>query len=128
MDTPKLTKLELQIMETLWTKGECSIREVLEAFPGDRKPGYGTVQTTMYRMEAKRIVRRVRKVANFHIFAPVISRDAAQRTLINELIALFGGRSQLVMMHLVKTGNLRLEDVREAQKELEKLAGKDSGE
>jgi len=125
MAGPKLSKLELQIMGTLWTKGECSIRDVLEAFPGKKRPGYGTVQTTMYRMEVKKIVRRVKKVANFHIFAPMVSRDEVHSRLIDELLALFGGRSQLVMMHLVKSGNLRLEDVREVERELQRLADKE---
>jgi BlaI family transcriptional regulator, penicillinase repressor len=125
---PKLSKLELQIMEILWARGECSIREVLEAFPEKKRPGYVTVQTTIYRLEVKKVVRRVRKVANFHIFEAVVSRDAAQRRLIDELLALFGGRTQLVMMHLVKSGQLKLEDVREAERELKELERKDGCE
>ena len=111
MSGPKLSKLELQIMETLWTRGEVSIREIQESFPEKSRPSYGTIQITIYRMEEKKIVRRTRKVGNFHLFEPLISRDAAQLRLIDELVAMFGGRSQLVMMHLVRSGKLRLEDV-----------------
>lgn len=113
---PKLSKLEFQIMETLWEKNECSIREIQEAFPVKRRPAYTTIQTTVYRMEAKKIVNRVRKVGNFHVFAPAVSRAAAQRRLIDDVLALFGGRSQPVMAHLIETGKLSLEDVKEAEK------------
>jgi BlaI family penicillinase repressor len=123
--TPKLSKLELQIMQKLWDRGESSIREIQEAFPEKGRPGYTTIQMTMYRMELKKIVRRVRKVGNFHVFEALISRDAAQQKLVDELLALFGGRTQLVMTHLVRSGKLKLEDVREAEKELRKLDGKD---
>jgi BlaI family transcriptional regulator, penicillinase repressor len=122
---PKLSKLELQIMEILWTRCEASIREIQESFPQKSRPSYGTIQITIYRMEEKKSVHRTRKVGNFHIFAPLISRDAAQRRLIDELVALLGGRSQLVMMHLVRSGKLKLEDVNEAERELKRLERKD---
>lgn len=112
-------------METLWTRSESSIREIQEAFPEKNRPGYTTIQTTIYRMEIKKVVRRVRKVGNFHIFEPLVSREAVQLRLIDELLAMFGGRSQLVVMHLVKSGKLRLEDVKEVERELKKLQGKD---
>jgi predicted transcriptional regulator len=121
----KLSKLELQIMETLWTRGESSIREIQQGFPEEGRPTYGTIQTTIYRMEEKKIVRRVGKVGNFHIFQPLVSRDAAQLRLLDELLAMFGGRSQLVVMHLVKSGKLKLEDVKEAEREIKKMAGED---
>ncbi len=121
MPGPRLTKLELQIMETLWTSGESSIREVQEAFPEKARPAYTTIQTTIYRMEAKGVVRRVKKVGNFHIFAATVSRDAAQRRLVDDLLALFGGRTQPVMAHLIDSGKLTLEDVKEAEKVLRKL-------
>lgn len=122
MSAPKLSRLEYQIMEVLWSGGECSIRDILDALPEKRKPAYTTVQTTVYRMEAKAVVRRVKKVGNFHIFAATISRDAAQRRLVDELLAIFGGRSQPVMAHLIDTGKLTLEDVKEAERTLRKAA------
>ena len=125
MAAPKLSKLELQIMDKLWAQGEASIRELQEAFPSKGRPSYTTIQMTMYRMELKKVVRRVRKVGNFHVFEALVSRDAAQQRLVDELLALFGGRSQLVMTHLVKSGKLKLEDVKEAEKELRKLEGKE---
>jgi BlaI family transcriptional regulator, penicillinase repressor len=112
-------------MEALWTRGESSIREIQEAFPAKKRPAYTTIQTTIYRMEAKKIVRRVRKVGNFHIFAASVSRTAAQSRLIDDLLALFGGRTQPVMAHLVESGKLTLEDVKEAEKALRKLERKD---
>ena len=121
MPGPKLTKLELQIMETLWTSGESSIREVQEAFPEKGRPAYTTIQTTVYRLEAKGVVRRVKKVGNFHIFAATVTRDAAQRRLVDDLLALFGGRTQPVMAHLIESGKLTLEDVKAAEKELKRL-------
>ncbi len=125
MSGAKLTRLELRIMETLWTRGESSIREVQESFPEKGRPAYTTIQTTMYRMEAKKVLRRVRKVGNFHMFEATISRDAAQGRLIDDLLALFGGRSQPVMAHLIESGKLTLEDVKEAEKILRKLERKD---
>ena len=125
MPGPKLTKLELRIMETLWTRGESSIREIQEAFPEKGRPAYTTIQTTMYRMEAKNILRRVKKVGNFHVFEATISRNAAQRRLVDDLLALFGGRTQPVMAHLIESGKLTLEDVKEAEKTLRKLERKD---
>jgi BlaI family penicillinase repressor len=122
---PKLSKLEFEIMEALWTRGEASIREIQEAFPAKNRPAYTTIQTTIYRMEVKNIVRRVRKVGNFHIFAASVSRSAAQSRLIDDLLALFGGRTQPVMAHLVESGKLTLEDVKEAEKALRKLERKD---
>ncbi len=121
----KLSKLEFEIMEALWTLGESSIREIQEAFPAKGRPAYTTIQTTIYRLEAKDVVRRVRKVGNFHIFAAAVSRSAAQRRLIDDLLALFGGRTQPVMAHLIESGKLTLEDVREAEKALRKLDRKD---
>jgi predicted transcriptional regulator len=122
MSEPKLTKLELQIMEALWTRGEASIREIQEAFPEKKRPAYTTIQTTVYRLEGKKALCRVKKVGNFHIFKAAISRDAAQRRLIDDLLALFGGRAQPVMARLVESGKLTLEDVKEAEKTLRKLA------
>src|ERR1700722_18668382 len=112
-------------MEALWTQGELSIREIQEAFPAKRRPAYTTIQTTVYRLEAKAVVRRVREVGNFHILAAAVSRNAAQRRLIDDLLALFGGRSQPVMAHLIESGKLTMEDVKEAEKALRKLERKD---
>jgi BlaI family transcriptional regulator, penicillinase repressor len=123
--TPKLSKLEFQVMEALWAKGDASIREILDALPVKRKPAYTTIQTTVYRMEAKGVVKRARKVGNFHVFAAAISRDAAQRRMIDELLALLGGRPQPVMVHLVETGKLTLDDVKDAEKLLRELSGKE---
>lgn len=125
MAEPKLTKLELQIMEALWTRGEASIREIQETFPSKNRPAYTTIQTTVYRLEGKKALRRLKKVGNFHIFEAAISRDAAQRRLIDDLLALFGGRTQPVMAHLIESGKLTLEDVKEAGKILRKLERKD---
>jgi len=125
MAGPRLAKLELQIMETLWTRGYASIREIQESFPEKDRPAYTTVQTTVYRLEAKKAVRRVKKVGNFHIFEPAVSRTAAQRRLIDDLLALFGGRTQPVMAHLIESGRLTLADVKEAEKTLRKLQRKD---
>ena len=124
MGEPKLTKLELKIMETLWTRGQVSIREIQEAFPEKNRPAYTTIQTTVYRLETKQAVRRVKKVGNFHIFEATISRDSAQRKLIDDLLALFGGRTQPVMAHLIESGKLTLADVKEAEKTLRKLEKK----
>src|SRR6185437_9245993 len=112
------------IMEVLWSRGESSIREIQKTFPHRRMPAYTTIQTTVYRMEAKELLRRVRKVGNFHVFAAVISREAAQRRLIDDLLGFFGGRSQPVMAHLIEAGKLSLEDVKEAEKTLQKMAKK----
>jgi predicted transcriptional regulator len=121
MADPKLSRLELRIMEVLWTRQQASIREIQESFPEKKRPAYTTVQTTVYRLESKKAVRRVKKVGNFHIFEAAITRDAAQRRLIDDLLALFGGRPQPVMARLIESGRLTLQDVREAEKTIRKL-------
>jgi BlaI family transcriptional regulator, penicillinase repressor len=122
---PKLTKLELRIMEALWTAGASSVREIQEALPAKNRPAYTTVQTMVYRLEGKGAVRRVKKIGNAHVFEAAISRDSAQRRLIDELLSFFGGRTQPVMAHLIESGRLSLEDVKEAEKTLKKLSRKD---
>jgi BlaI family penicillinase repressor len=128
MTLPKLTKLELQIMETLWSLGASSIREIQEAFSERDRPAYTTVQTTVYRMERKKILRRAKKISNAHIFEAVISRHAAQGRLIDDLLGLFGGRTQPVMAHLIESGKFTMDDVREAEKALRRLAKKEKPE
>jgi BlaI family penicillinase repressor len=126
MATARFTKLELQIMQALWDHGTISIREIQEAFPEHDRPSYTTVQTTVYQLEGKNAVRRVKKISNAHIFEAVVSRNAAQRRLIDDLMGLFGGRTQPVMSHLIETGRLTLDDVKEAEKELRKFNRKET--
>ena len=125
MALPKLTKIELRIMDALWTAGASSVREIQEALPAKNRPAYTTVQTMVYRLEAKGAVRRVKKIGNAHVFEAAISRDSAQRRLIDELLSFFGGRTQPVMAHLIESGRLTLEDVKEAEKTLKQLSRKD---
>ena len=125
MAEPKLSRLELQVMEALWTRQQASIREIQESFPEKDRPAYTTVQTIVYRLEGKKAVRRVKKVGNFHIFEAAITRDAAQRRLIDDLLTLFGGRIQPVMSRLIESGKLTLRDIREAEKTLRKLERKE---
>lgn len=121
MSQPRLTKLELQIMGTFWTNGICSIREVQDAFPENGRPAYTTIQTTVYRLEAKKALRRVKKVGNFHVFEAILSRSEAEGRLIDELLGLLGGSTQPVVAHLVQSGRLTVKDVRDAAKMLEEL-------
>jgi predicted transcriptional regulator len=119
MAQPKLSKLELRIMEILWSRGACSIREIQEAFPESRRPAYTTVQTTVYRLlEGKKAVKIVKKISNANIFEAVISRDDAGRKLIDEVLAWFGGQPKPVMAHLVETGQITLADIQEAEQAL----------
>ena len=121
----KLTKLELQVLEALWQKGACSVREIQEAFPAPKRPAYTTIQTTVYRLERKKALRCVKRISNANIFEAAISRHDAQRRLIDDLLALFGaGRGKLVMAHLVEAGELTMEDVKEAEKALRRPATK----
>jgi predicted transcriptional regulator len=128
MILPKLSKLELQIMEALWDLGAASIREIQEAFPESARPAYTTIQTTVYRLEGKKAVRRVKKISNAHIFEAVVSRHSAQRRLIDDLLSLFGGRTQPVMAHLIESGKLTMDDVKEAAQAIRKLAKKGGSE
>src|SRR5260370_36234268 len=118
MKLTKLTKLELQIMEALWTHGPCAIREIQEAFPKRTRPAYSTIQTTVYRLEGKKALRRVKKIGNAHIFEASISRGEAQGRLIDDLLSLLSGRLQPVMAHLIESRKLTLNDVRDAEKAL----------
>jgi predicted transcriptional regulator len=125
MAQPRLSKLEIQIMETLWNRGGCSIREIQEAFPEKRRPAYTTVQTMVYRLEIKKAVRRAKKISNAHIFEAVITRSSVHRRLIDELLSVFGGRLQPVMAHLIESGQLTLEDIKEAETVLRRHAKKE---
>jgi BlaI family penicillinase repressor len=115
MRPPKLTRLELQILEILWARGNASIREVQEAFPAPR-PAYTTIQTTVYRLEVKKAVRRTRKISNAHIFEPIVARDVARHRMLDEILSLFGGSAQPMMAQLVDAGKLTLEDIKEVEK------------
>ncbi len=126
MATPNLTRLELKIMDALWNRGAASVRDIQETFPEKKRPAYTTVQTLLIRLEAKKAVRRVRKIGNAYIFEAAISRDATERRLIDELLGLFGGRTQPVMSHLIESGKLTLGDIRDAEKHLQELAREES--
>jgi len=118
MPRPRLTRLELQILDVLWTRGNASIREIQEAFPEPR-PAYTTIQTTVYRLETKQAVRRVRKISNAHIFEPIVARDVARLRLLDEVLSFFGGRAQPMMAQLVEAGRLTRADLRELEKAIE---------
>ena len=121
MAQPKLTRLELRIMEALWAQGKASIREIQEAFPEPR-PAYTTIQTTVYRLEAKKALRQVKKIGTAFIYEAAIPRDAARRRLIDDFLAVFGGEAQPIMAHLIEAGKFTLEDVREAEKHLREIS------
>jgi BlaI family penicillinase repressor len=125
MALPRLTKLELRVMEALWSRGASSVREIQEAFPEKDRPAYTTVQTMVYRLEGKKAIRRLKKIGNAHIFEAAISRNAAQRRLIDDLLSFFGGSPQPVVAHLVETGKLTLDDVQEAEQLIRKLSKKE---
>jgi BlaI family penicillinase repressor len=126
VSTPKLTPLEMRIMEVLWASGRCSVREIQEAFPEAGRPAYTTVQTMVYRLERKKAVRRAKKISNAHIFEATLTREAARGRFIDELLGMFGWRMQPLMAHLIESGNLTLEDVKEAEEALRKLAKKEA--
>jgi BlaI family penicillinase repressor len=125
---PKLTRLELRIMETLWSKGASSIRELQEAFPAAERPAYTTVQTVVYRLEFKKAIRRASKVSNAHIFEAVVTRSSALHRMIDDLVSLFGGKPLQIVSHLIESGKLTPEDVREAQKALRNLSKKEKNQ
>lgn len=116
----KLTKLELQVLDALWKHEKASIREILESFPEPR-PAYTTIQTTVYRLEAKKAVQRVRKISNAHIFQPIVPREIARRRLLDEILSFFGGRAQLMMAQLVEAGKLTREDIRELESDIQRM-------
>ena len=123
MKLPRLTRLELQILDTLWARGNASIREIQEAFP-DPKPAYTTVQTTVYRLEAKGALRRTRKISNAHIFEPIVARDIARVRLLDEILGFFGGRALPMMTQFVEAGKLTMDDIRALEKALKKRGRK----
>jgi predicted transcriptional regulator len=122
MALQKLARLELRIMEALWNQGRLSVREILETFPEKERPAYSTIQTTVYRLEEKGAVRRLRKIGNAHIFDAVISREDAGGRLVDDLLCLFGGNPRFVMAHMVEAGKLTMTDIREAEKLLRELS------
>jgi BlaI family penicillinase repressor len=127
MPQPKLSKLELQILEALWSHGKASIREIQEAFPEPR-PAYTTIQTTVYRLEGKKALRRVRKISNADIFEPLVARDVTRHKLLDEILSFFGGKAQPMMAQLAEAGKLTLDDVRELEKTIKKLDSQQNAE
>ena len=122
MPSAALTKFELKIMQALWDGGARSVREIQESFSEKKRPAYTTVQTIVYRLEAKGALRRVKKISNAHIFEATLTREEAQRHFVDDLLGMFGGKSQPVMAHLISAGKLTLEDIKEAEKLLQALA------
>lgn len=120
--TPRVSKLDLKVMDILWTRGTSSAREIQESFPERDRPAYRTVQTTVYRLETEKAVRRVRKIRNAHLFEATVSRAVAQRRLVDDLVGLFGRRTQHVIAHLIESGKLTHDEVREADRVLRTLA------
>jgi|SRR5215831_67045 len=112
-------------MEALWEKGASSIREIHESFPARNRPAYTTVQTMVYRLEAKKAVHRAKKISNAHIFEATITRGSAEKRLIDDLLGLFGGRTQPVMAHLIESGKLTMQDIKDAERALRELAKKE---
>ena len=127
MTLPRLSKLELRIMQILWKQGDLSIREVQESFPHRNRPAYTTIQTTMYRLEGKGAVERIRKIGNAHIFKAVASRSEAERRLVDDLLSLFDGHSEPVMSYLIESGSLTLDDIKEAEAALRKASERKAG-
>lgn len=125
MKAPRLTKLELEIMEVLWSRDAASIREIADALPGKKRRAYTTIQTTVYRMESKRAVRRIGRVGNLDVFKASVSRQKAERRLIDELLQLLGGSSQPIMSHLIDAGKLSEKDIKEAERALREFSGKE---
>ena len=125
MPPPALGKLELKIMQALWDLGTSSVREIQESFPAKKRPAYTTVQTVVTRLEAKGAVRRAKKISNAHIYEATLTRDATHGRFIDDLLGLFGGRSQPVMTHLIESGKLTLQDIKEAEKTLQAMANKE---
>jgi predicted transcriptional regulator len=123
---PKYTAPELQVMEEFWRHGKLSIREIQESFPKKGRPPYTSIQTIVYRLEERGAVRRVRKIGNAHIFEATVSRQEARGRLLDELLSLFGGRPQTVMAHLVESGKLTRDDIREAEKLIDDLENRNS--
>jgi predicted transcriptional regulator len=128
MASRAFSKLELKILQALWDRGGASVREIQETFPKKKRPAYTTVQTIVYRLEAKNALRRVRKISNAHIFEATVSRESAQRRLIDDLLGLFGGRTQPVMAHFIESGKLTLDDLKEAEKMVNELSRKENRE
>jgi BlaI family penicillinase repressor len=122
MPLPRLSNLEMRIMEALWTGGELSVREIQETFPAKKRPAYSTVQTMVQRLEAKIAVRRVKKISTAFIFEAVIPRNAARRRLIDDFLAVFGGETRPIMTHLIEAGKLTLEDVQDAERHLREIS------
>ena len=116
----RFARLELQILEVLWLRGNASIREIQEAFP-DPRPAYTTIQTTVYRLEGKGAVHRARKISNAHIFEPLVARDIARHGLLDEILSFFGGKAQPMMAQLAEAGKLTLDDIRALEKTIKQV-------
>jgi BlaI family transcriptional regulator, penicillinase repressor len=116
----RLTKIELAIMNAFWQLGSASVREIQEQLQSKKRPAYTTVQTVVYRLEEKGALRKVKRIGNAFIFEPTITQDAAHRRLIDDLLDLFDGSSRPLMAHLMDSGSLSLDDVRDIEDQLKR--------
>ena len=120
----RLTKVELEIMNAFWRLGEASVREIQDTFQSKKRPAYTTIQTVVYRLEEKGALRKVKKVGNAYVFEPTLTRDATHRRLIDELLDLLGGSTRPLMAHLLDSGRLSLEDLKEIEDRLKTQGAK----
>ena len=119
MAQPRLTKLELQILEILWKHGTAAIREIQESFPPPQ-PAYTTIQTTVYRLEDKKAMHHVHKIGNADIFEPVIAHDMTRSRLLDKILSFFGESTQPMMAQLAEYKKLTIDDVQKLEKTIQK--------
>src|SRR5262245_40974304 len=122
----RLTRLEHEVMDVVWRLGRASVREIHEALPESKRGAYTTVQTIVARLEEKEAVRRVRKIGNAFIFEAAVTRAAARVWLVDEVLEQVGGARPL-MAHLVETGEVSMQDLKELEDLVRRLGRDDRG-
>jgi len=115
MNKPRLSKAETRILEQFWKLGTCSVREILESLPEQERVAYTTVQTLVYRLEEKGVVRKVKKIGNAQLFEPAINRSQFRSRLVRDLLDLFGGSPRLLVSNLLETGAVTLKELKALQ-------------
>ncbi|MBV8206440.1 MAG: BlaI/MecI/CopY family transcriptional regulator [Acidobacteria bacterium] len=123
-----LTPLELEIMNVLWTCGECNVQTVQQALP--RELAYTTVQTVLNILERKGRVKRAKRDRAFY-YRPAVSRSQVAQNALHDLVErLFGGSAENLVMSLLEARRLtpqKLERLRQAVADAQQESARKKG-
>lgn len=107
-------------MNVLWSRGQATVGEVVEALPGKPAVSYSTVQTLLRILEDKRYLVH-EKVGRAFVYRPIVERTQAQRKALTHLLArLFNGSPSELVMNVLDDDDLDPAELRRLKKLIER--------